>query len=399
VANELNVRAVLTGRVLHRGDTLVIKAELVDASDGSQLWGEQFNRKMADIFAVEEEISQEISEKLRLKLSGEQKQRLTKRHTENPEAYQEYLKGRYHWNKRTRDGLLKGIEKFNKAIDIDPNYALAYAGLADSYNIIASYSSSPPSDAFPKARSAATRALSLDNTLTEAHISLAFVLFGYDWDWQEAEHEFKQALALNPGYAHGHLWYSLFLVAMGRAQEAMQEMEKALELDPLSLPINTNLGWLFYLGRKYDDAIKQLKKTLEMEPNYLLARRRLCQVYLQQERYEEADAEFQRALALSGEDVETIAAQGYFYALTGKTQEARQVLDELNAMMCQRYVPAYFFAKIYLGLGDKDRAFEYLRRALEERYGLLAYMRVEPEVDRLRDDERFEDLAHRVGLD
>jgi serine/threonine protein kinase/Tfp pilus assembly protein PilF len=399
VANELQVRAVLTGRVFHRGDTLIIKAELVDAGDGSQLWGEQFNRNMADIFAVEEEISKEISEKLRLKLSGEQKQRLTKRHTDNSDAYQEYLKGRYHWNKRTREGLLKGIEQFNKAIDLDPNYALAHAGLADSYNIIASYSSSPPSDAFPKARSAATRALSLDNTLTEAHISLAFVLFGYDWDWTEAEKEFRQALALNPGYAIGHLWYSLFLVAMGRHAEAMSEMEKALELDPLSLPINTNLGWLFYLERKYDDAIRQLKKTLEMEPNYLLARRRLCQVYLQQERFDEADIEFKRALALSGEDVETIAAQGYLYALTDRPTEARQVLDQLTTMMCHRYVPAYFFAKIFMGLGDKDRAFEYLRKALEERYGLLAYMKVEPEVDRLRDDERFDDLAHRVGLD
>ncbi|MBI3649915.1 MAG: protein kinase [Acidobacteria bacterium] len=399
VGNELKVRAVLTGRVLQRGDTLVIKAELVDAADGSQLWGEPFNRKMADIFAVEEEISQEISAKLRLKLSGEQKRKLTKRHTENPEAYQEYLKGRYHWNKRTREGLLKGIEQFNKAIDLDPNYALAYAGLADSYNLIASYSSSPPSDAFPKARSAATRALSLDHTLTEAHISLAFVLFGYDWQYQEAEKEFKKALTLNPGYATGHLWYALFLVAMGRYDEAQATMHRALELDPLSLPINTNLGWLFYLGRRYDEAIKQLKKTLEMEPNYLLARRRLCQVYLQQERFAEADSEFQQALARAGEDLETLASQGYRYALSGQAEAAQQVLDELQSWSCQRYIPAYFFAKIFMGLGDKDQAFAYLHQALAERYGLLAYMKVEPEVDRLRDDPRFQELAQRVGLD
>jgi eukaryotic-like serine/threonine-protein kinase len=399
VANELKVRAVLTGRVLQRGETLVIKTELVDAADGSQLWGEQFNRKMADIFAVEEEISKEISEKLRLKLSGEQKQRLTKRYTENTDAYQEYLKGRYHWNKRTREGLLKGIEQFNKAIAIDPNYALAYAGLADSYNIIASYSSSPPSEAFPKARAAASRALSLDNALAEAHTSLAFVLLGFDWAFAEAEEEFKLALALNPGYATAHLWYSLFLVAMGRHQEALKEMEKALELDPLSLPINANLGWLLYLGRRYDDAIRQLKKTLEMEPNFLLARRRLCQVYAQKEMFNEAAAEFEKALALSGEDIETIAAQGYFYALSGKGEAARKVLEELNAMICQRYVPAYFFAKIYIGLGEIDRAFDYLNRALEERYGLLAYMKVEPELECLRDDGRFTDLAQRVGLE
>jgi tetratricopeptide (TPR) repeat protein len=309
------------------------------------------------------------------------------------------LKGRYHWNKRTREGLLKGIEQFNKAIEIDPNYALAYAGLADSYNLIASYSSSPPSEAFPKARSAASRALYLDNTLAEAHTSLAFVLLGYDWAFAEAEEEFKVALALNPGYATAHLWYSLFLVAMGRHQEALEEMEKALELDPLSLPINTNLGWLLYLGRRYDDAIRQLKKTLEMEPNFLLAHRRLCQVYAQKEMYREAAAEFEKALALSGEDIETIAAQGYFYALSGKDGEARKVFDVLDAMVCHRYVPAYFFAKIFIGLGEIDKAFDYLNRALEERYGLLAYMKVEPELATLRDDARFSDLARRVGLE
>lgn len=399
VAHELNVRAVLTGRVLQRGDTLVIKTELVDGADGSQLWGEQFNRKMADIFAVEEEISKEISEKLRLKLSGEQKQRLTKRHTENTDAYQEYLKGRYHWNKRTREGLLKGIEQFNKAIDIDPHYALAYAGLADSYNMIASYSSSPPGEAFPKARSAAAKALSLDNSLAEAHTSLAFVLLGYDWAFAEAEKEFKLAVALNPGYATSHLWYSLFLVTMGRHQEALQEMEKALALDPLSLPINTNLGWLLYLGRRYDEALKQLKKTLEMEPNFLLARRRLCQVYAQKGMYREAAEEFDRALALSGEDIETIAAQGYFYALSGKQEETRNVLKELNAMSYHRYVPAYFFAKIFIGLGETDNAFDYLHKALEERYGLLAYMNVEPELEALRQDARFSELAQQVGLE
>jgi serine/threonine protein kinase/Tfp pilus assembly protein PilF len=399
VANELNVRAVLTGRVLQRGDTLIIKTELVDAVDGSQLWGEQFNRKMADIFAVEEEISKEISEKLRLKLSGEQKQKLTKRHTENADAYQEYLKGRYHWNKRTREGLLKGIEQFNKAIDIDPNYALAYAGLADSYNIIASYSSSPPSEAFPKARAAAERALSLDNTLPEAHISMAFVLFGYDWDWSEAEKEFKQALTLHPGYATGRLWHSLFLVAMGRHEEALAEMEKALELDPLSLPIHTNLGWLLYLGRKYDEAAKQLKKTLEMEPNFMLAHRRLSQVYAQKGMYQEAAAEFEKALALSGEDVETIAAQGFIQAISGNSEAAHKVLEQLQTLLCQRYVPAYFFAKIFIGLGEKEKAFAYLQQALEERYGLLAYMKVEPEMDGLRDDARFTELARRVGLD
>jgi eukaryotic-like serine/threonine-protein kinase len=398
VAGELGVRAILTGRISQRSDTLVVKTEMVDAGDGSQLWGEQFNRPMADIFAIEEEISREISEKLRLKLSGEQKKRLGKRHTNSTDAYQEYLKGRFHWSKRTREGLQKSIEYFNKAIDIDPNYALAYAGLADAYNIIASYSSSPPSEAFPKARSAATRALALDDALAEAHTSLAFVNLGYDWDWQAAEREFRTALSLNPGYATAHLWYALFLVAMQRHEEALAEMRKAEALDPLSLPIKANLGWLLYMGRDYDAAIAQLKKTLEIEPNFLLARRRLWQVYAIKGMYEESAAEFEKALAIAGEDLETLASQAYFYGLSNKPEEATSLLEELADVSCHHYVPAYFFARIFIGLGDKDRAFKFLEMAYEERYGLLAYMNVEPELDSLRDDPRFADLAERVGL-
>lgn len=399
VGSELGVRAVLTGRVMQRGDTLVIKTELVDTGDGSQIWGEQFNRKIFDIFAVEEEISREISEKLKLKLTGEQKRRLGKRHTENTLAYQEYLKGRYVWNKRTREGLTQSLAHFNRAIDIDPNYALAYAGLADTYNIIASYSSSPPAEAFPKARSAATRALAIDNTLAEAHTSLAFVRFGYDWDWQGAEREYRLALELKHGYADAHQWYALFLAALGRQREAHAEMAQALELDPLSLAINTNQGWLFYLGRDFDLAISQLRRTLDIEPNFLLARRRLAQAYAQAGKLAQAEAEFDTALQLSGEDTETLASRGYLYALAGKPEHAAQSLEELNAISYHRYVPAYFFAKIFMGLGERDRAFKFLEMAFEERYGFLAYMKVEPELDGLREDGRFGELARRVGLD
>ena len=399
VGAELGVRAVVTGRVVQRGDTLVIKTELVDSTDGSQLWGEQFNQRIHDIFAVEEEIAREISEKLKLKLSGEQKRRLGKRHTENTLAYQEYLKGRYAWNKRTREGLLQSISHFNRAIDIDPNYALAYSGLADAYNIIASYSSSPPGEAFPRARSAATRALVIDNTLAEAHTSLAFVRFGYDWDWTEAEKEYRLAISLNPGYAAAHQWLALMLVALGRHQEARAEMQQALEIDPLSLVINTNWGWLLYLGRDYDEAIRQLRKTLELEPNFLLAHRRLSQAYAQRGMFAEAEAEFEKALALSGEDTETIASHGYFHAMSGRRNRAEKALEELSTISCHRYVPAYFFAKIFIGLGEADRAFKFLDMALEERYGFLAYMKVEPELDSLRSDPRFAAFIRRVGLD
>lgn len=398
VGRVLNVRAVLTGRALQRGDTLVIKTELVDAADGAQVWGEQYNRKLQDIFAIEEEISRDISEKLKLKLSGEQKKRLAKRHTEKTEAYQLYLKGRYSWNKRTIEGLTRSIEDFNRAIEIDPGYALAYAGLADSYNILASYSAMPASEAFPKAKEAAERALELDETLAEAHTSLAFVRLGYEWDRRAAERGFKRAIKLNPGYATAHLWYAVTLAAMERLDEGLREIKRAQELDPLSLPINTNYGWLYYLARRYDEAIEQYRRTLELDPNYALARRRLGQAYEQQREYDKALAEFEAALSLSKGDTETIAAIGHLYAVSGKEQEARRVIRELVEMSGSRYIPSYFIARILIGLGERDRAFEHLEKAYEERYGFLSYLKVEPLFDSLRSDERFVDLARRVGL-
>ncbi|MEK6410702.1 MAG: protein kinase [Acidobacteriota bacterium] len=398
VGQELGVRAALTGRVLQRGDLLIIKAELVDAEDGSHLWGEQYNRELSDIFTIEEEISREISDKLRLKLSGAEKKRLTKRYTENTEAYRLYLKGRFYWTKRTEDGLKKGIEYFQKAIESDPGYALAYAGLADSYNILASYSALAPKDAFPRAKAAATRALELDDKLAEAHTSLAFVKFGYDWDWAESEREFKQAIQLNPGYAIAHNFYAVILAALGRFDEAMAQIKKAHELDPLSLPINTNLGFLLYLARRYDESIQQYLKTIELDEGFPLAHRRLAQTYERKQMYSEAVAEFQKANTLSGEDVEVLSARGHFHAILGETEKANEVLQRMDALASRKYVPAYLIARIYLGLGDNDRVFELLDKACEERYGYLAYLNVEPLFDSIRSDPRFSDLVRRVGL-
>lgn len=398
VGQELGVRAALTGRVLHRGDLLIIKAELVDAEDGSHLWGEQYNRELSDIFTIEEEISREISDKLRLKLSGAEKKRLTKRYTENTEAYRLYLKGRFYWNKRTEDGLKRGIEYFQKAIESDPGYALAYAGLADSYNILASYSALAPKEAFPRAKAAAIRALELDDKLAEAHTSLAFIKFGYDWDWAESEREFKQAIQLNPGYAIAHNFYAVILAALGRFDEAMAQIKKAHELDPLSLPINTNLGWLLYLARRYDESIHQYLKTIELDEGFPLAHRRLAQTYERKQMYSEAVAEFQKAITLSGEDVEVLSARGHFYAILGETEKANEVLQRLHALEGSRYVPAYLVARIYLGLGDNDRVFELLDKAYQERYGYLAYLNVEPLFDRIRSDPRFSELVRRMGL-
>ena len=398
VGQQLSVRAVLTGRVLHRGDQLVTKIELVDAEDGSHLWGEQYNRKLSDIFTIEEEISREISDKLRLKLSGAEKKQLTKRYTENTEAYQLYLKGRFYWNKRTPEGLTKGIEYFQRAIDRDPGYALAYAGLADSYNILVSYSALAPHEAFPKAKTAAIRALEIDARLAEAHTSIAFVKFGYDWDWAGAERSFKQALKLNPGYAYAHNFYSVLLVALGRFEDAFVHIRRAHELDPLSLPINTNLGWLLYLGRRYDEAIEQYLKAIDLDEGFPLAHRRLAQTYEQTQRYSDADAEFQKAVTLSGDDIELLSARGHFYAVVGEKDKAQEVLKQLDSLSTSRYVPSYLVARIYLGLDEIDRVFELLERAREERYGYLAYLEIEPMFDRIRTDPRYEELVRSVGL-
>ena len=398
IGQQLGVRAVLTGRVLQRGDVLIIKTELVDAEDGSHLWGEQYNRKLSDIFTVEDEISREISDKLRLKLSGAERKQLAKRFTENTEAYQLYLKGRFYWNKRTPDGLKKGIEYFQQAIDSDPEYALAYAGLADSYNILVTYSALAPHDAFPKAKAAASRALEIDRKLAEAHTSMAFVKFGYDWEWAEAERGFKQAIKLNPGYAYAHNFYAVLLAAFGRFDEAFAHTSRALELDPLSLPINTNLGWLLYLARRFDEAIEQYQKTIELDEGFPLTYRRLAQTFEQTQRYSEADAAFQKALSLSGDDVELLSARGHFYAVVGETVKAQDVLGQLRSSAASRYVPSYLIARIYLGLGDIDTTFELLEKARDERYGYLAYLEIEPMFDQIRSDPRYEELLRRVGL-
>jgi serine/threonine-protein kinase len=398
VGRDLGVRALVTGRVLQRGEMLIIKVEMVDTEDGSHLWGEQYNRKLSDIFTVEEEISSVISEKLRLKLSGAQKKQLSKRYTENTEAYQLYLKGRYYWNRRTAEGLKKGIEYFHQAIESDPKYALAYAGLADSYNILASYSALSPGDAFPRAKAAATKALVLDDKLAEAHASLAFVKFGYDWDWAEAEKAFKRALELNPGYAPAHQWYALFLAAMNRMDEAIAGINRAKELDPLSLPINTNAGWIFYLARRFDEAIEIYEKTLELDADFTLAHRRLGQAYEQKFMYAEARIEFEKCMAVSAGDTETMAALGHVSAVAGEPERARQVMDELIALSKERYVPSYLIAIIWMGLGRVDATFEWLEKTYEERYGFLAYLGVGPIFDRIRPDPRYGELMRRVGL-
>jgi eukaryotic-like serine/threonine-protein kinase len=398
VGVDLGVRAVFIGRFFQRDDSLIIKAELVDASDGAHLWGGQFSRPMKDVFAIEEEISQEITENLRLKLTGAQKKRLAKRYTENTEAYQLYLKGRYHWNKRTQEGITKGIEFFDQAIALDPNYALAYAGVADGYNLLASYSTMSPRTAFLRAKATVMRALKLDPNLAEANASLAHIRFWYEWDWHGAERDFKKALELNSGYGTAHLWYALYLMSMGRVDEAIAEVKRAQELDPLSLIINLNVSRVLYFARKYEQAAEQCLKTVEMYPNFFLAHRRLGQIYERQRMYKEALAEFEKSLALAPNNSETLSVKGYTLAAAGRIAEAEQVLEELKELSRQIYVSPYSLSRLLFGLGKNDEAFEYLEKTHQERHGIMVYLKAEPLFDDVRSDPRYISLLQRLNL-
>jgi TolB-like protein/Flp pilus assembly protein TadD len=399
IGRELNVRAVLLGRVLQLGDSLVIKTELIDVEQEAQLWGEQYRRRLTDIFELEEEISREISSKLRLKLTGEEKKRLVKRYTENTAAYHLYLKGHYYTNKRTEGWIKKGIDYFQQAIDTDPNYALAYAGLADAYAFLASSTGGlPPRDTYPKAKAAALKALEIDEGLAEAHASLGFFHLMYDWNFAESEREFKRAIKLNPAYANAHDGYGFLLKATGRNEEAIRSSQRAQKLDPLSLFTNVSLGWAYYFSRDYERAIEQGRKALEMEPRFDFAYWIVGLALAQLDRTDEAIASLNEAVILTGGGLTHEAHLGYAYALSGKREEAEQVLADLKEIAHEKYVSAYYFAIIYLGLGERDQTFSWLERALDERAGFLAFIKVEPIFDGVRSDPRFTDLLRRMGL-
>jgi len=397
VANALGVEAILTGRVTQRGENLSIGVELMNANDQTQMWGEQYDRKMSDLLAIQREIAREVVEKLKLKVSGDENGP-AKHYTESNEAYQLYLKGRFHWNKRTAEALKKSIEYFNQAIDKDPRFALAYAGLADCYVVPANQL--PPQEAMPKAKAAATRALELDETLAEAHASLGRVLAAYEWDWLGAEKEYKRAIELNPRYATAHQWYGGYLSVMGRSNEAIAERKRALELEPLSLIINFELGLAFYYHRDYDQAIEQFQKTLELDQNFPTAHNFLPAAYEQKGRYSEAIAEFKKAIPLTAGSEWSIAKAGlgHVYAVTGKKSEARTLLEELKQHSAHEYVPATSLALIYAGLGETDQAFAWLDKAVEQRAFQLQWINLDPRWDSLRSDPRFGDLMGRLRV-
>ena len=395
---ELQVQAVLTGRVVQRGDTLSITAELVDTQDSSHIWGEQYNRKLTDIITVQEDIAREISERLRLRLSGEQKKRVTKRYTENTEAYQAYLKGRYFWNKRTGETLRKGVEHFQQAIEKDPGYALAFAGLADSYILLGVYNVIPPNEAYPLAKAAAMKALEMDETLAEAHVSLASVMGDFDWDRPRAVREYTRAIELNPNYATAHQWYAELLSQMGRHEEAITQIKQARELDPLSLIINSVEGWLYYLARQPDQAIEQCRKVTEMDPNFSVVHVYLGRALALKGDYEQAITELQKALQLD-EDSWTLASLGHTYAIAGKREEALRLLNRLKELSTRRHVSPYHIAAIHAGLNEKEQAFEWLEKAYQQREQSLIFLKVDPLMDNLRSDSRYADLLRRVGFE
>jgi TolB-like protein/Tfp pilus assembly protein PilF len=409
IGKELGVGALLTGRVTSFGSTLTISTELISIGKGTQLWGQRYRRDAADILLIQDEISREISERLCLKLTAEQRRRLTRRYTEDTQAYHLYLRGRYLWNKRTEESIRKAVRCFEEAINHDPAYALAYAGLADCYGLMSCqihYGILPPCEGYPKAEAAAKKALALDPSLAEAYASLGLVLEGYYWDWPAAERAFQQALELNPGYATGHHWYALLLSLLGRRDEAFSEIHRALELDSLSLIINTDAGWIYYFAREFDRAVEQLLKVLDLEPGFVQAHTSLGHVYARKGMLEAARAEFKEALRLSNlgssschniEHKIPIAVLGYA-AAAWQGEQNQHGVERLRGLFNGQDVPACFVATWYANRGDNEQALVWLEQALEVRSNGLIYLAVDPVFDALRSDPRFGRLLRAMGL-
>ena len=395
---ELGVDALLEGYVQRSGNRIRVTAQLLSTADGKHLWSGQFDDNSTGIFAVEDSISQQIINALLLRLTGEEQRRIAKHYTENVEAYQLYLRGRYFQNKRTKEGLNKSIDYFQQAIEKDPEYARAFAGLADSYIGLAVRADMPPQDSYQKAKTAALRALEIDNTIAEAHASLANVKYWFDWDWAGAESECKRAIELSPNYAQAHQIYAALLMLVGRKQEAVSEIKQAQSLDPLSLPIGVQVARVLYFLRDYDESIEQCRKTLEMDTNYGGAHLFLGRAYKQKQMYKESLPELQKAKEFFGDSAEVLAVIGYTYAVSGRRAEAEKALKDLQGLSNQRYVSPYHIAMVYAGLGKRDETFRWLEKAYADREGRMSLLKLAPEFDGVRSDPRFADLIRRVGL-
>jgi DNA-binding winged helix-turn-helix (wHTH) protein/TolB-like protein/Tfp pilus assembly protein PilF len=395
---EQRVDAVLDGSLQKSGERIRVTVRLVSVADGKQLWADKFEEKSTDIFTVQDSISERLTRALAVKLTGEERELLTKHYTDNPEAYQLYVKGRYSLRTETKEGLKKAIAHFEQALEKDPGYALAHAGLADAYILAGTFGLLPAKQSYPKAKEAATRALGMDDKLGQAHAVLAIVISDYDWGWPEADRRYRTAVDLNPNYAPVRSSYSWYLTRVGRFDQAIREAERAQELDPLSLSSNTSMAFAFLMSRQYDRAIGQSRLSLELDPDYLSAHILLGFAYVHKKIYREAISEFQKARAVSGGSPDMMGLLGYAYAIAGKRSEAEKILKELDQLSRQRYVSPSHIALINIGLGEKYLAFEWLEKAYEDRNWMLGLLKVDPMFDSLRSDPRFEDLLRRVGL-
>jgi adenylate cyclase len=398
IGKELSVATVLEGSVRIAGKKIRITAQLIDTTTEEHVWSEVYDRELEDVFAIQSDIARRIAQALKIKVLKEEGTRIEARATEKPEAYRLYLKGRHLLNARTEESLHQAVSAFEEALERDPDYELAYTGLADTHAVLALLEFVSPKQAFPRAKAAAEKALEIDKDLAEAHTSLGVVKFQYDWDLAGAEKEFRKAIELHPNHAPAHQFYADCLKASGRFDEALAEMRQASQLDPLSLSINTGIGHVLYLSRNYDRAIEQYRETVKLDPNFVQARLWLGRPFLQKGMYKEAVAELIEAAKLSKDSTVSLATLGQAYAASGDRKHAQQILDRLKQRSKTHYVPSYWIALLYVSLGDKRQAFEWLDRAYEERSSWLAWIKVEPRFDPILDDPRFANLLRRMGL-
>jgi TolB-like protein/lipoprotein NlpI len=397
IGKQLEVKAVLTGRMLLQNGDLLISVELIDIGNNRQIWGDHYKRPAAAVYEIQEEISQEVARNLRLPITAQDQRLLAQQDTQNTDAYQLYLKGRYFWNKRTMEGLSKGIEYFQQAIAKDPNYALSYSGLADCYilqgNLI------QPSEIFPKAKAAVMKALEQDPNLAEPYATLGYIGLHYDWNWAEAETAFKRSFERNPKYPTALSMYARYLSVRGRFGEALDEMNRAQELDPLALGISTGIGLCYYFAGQYDRAIAQYRKTLEIEPSFALAHFNLGGALGQKGQFAEAISEFQAGFKANPNDAGATAELGYVYARSGRKEDAQKTLDTLREQSTHRYVASYFPALVHAGLGDSEQALANLEQAFNERAAPLVFINIDPRLSGLRSNPRFQNLLQRLQLD
>jgi TolB-like protein/DNA-binding winged helix-turn-helix (wHTH) protein/Tfp pilus assembly protein PilF len=400
IARDLNVDAVVEGTVLRSGNRVRITAELVQVATDRHLWAETYESPLGDILTLQSQVASAIVNEIRINLTPEEQQRLASTRPVSAESYEDYLKGRYYWNKRSEEGLNKAIEYFQLATAKDPRYALAYAGLADCYSIIGSaiVGTVPSYEVAPKAKAAALKALELDSTLAEAETSLATVRFNYDWDWAAAAAGFRRSIELNPSYATAYQRYSLYLMAMGRTQESLIQMNRARDLDPLSISMNFSLGWRLYMARQYDQAIEQLRNTLDMDPNFAFARMVLGEAYEQKGSYQQAIAELQKAAGTSHDSPVMLGALGHAYGASGNRSGAEKVLDQLMEQSKKQYVSPFYVAIVYAGLSENDKAVDWLEKAYKDRSNAIVFSKVDPQLDTLRSIPRFQSLLHRLAL-